>query len=117
MKKTFLLKTCESFLHLIVEGSMPETIADALFRSTHELSEAEDGLYEFLNKILSPKQFESYDHATWDWYDLSLEFKGASNDFDLTFEQRNEIWKAGFSRCWICYTDPTCKEIYYCEKV
>ncbi len=56
-----------------------------------------------------------FGNITFDWYDVSFEFKDCKIGWKPSDEQITACIDLGFLQCWICYTDGS--EWYYSKKL
>lgn len=85
------------------------TLADRLFDAQTAYYLVESDLFEAA--LYNLGGIGDFDDVTADYYDRSMEIKGAAPGTTLTEEQKAEIWAWGFDRVWICRSDGT--ETYY----
>ncbi len=90
------------------------TQADEYFNAVIAKSKALD---KIVDAIVTACGFDPNDSDPWpfnditfDWYDYSFELKAARVGWKPTDEQWIEVFRLGFSRCWICYVDDS--ELY-----
>lgn len=86
-------------------------IAEIIYNARHAHMRAEDRLLDLL--FGDKHEGADFEDFTYDYYNSSLEFKGASAGFLLTPEQLKTLWDSGFQRTWVCYKDGS--ERYYVE--
>lgn len=75
------------------------TLADRFFENIANENKLEEELFELFDAIGIGDRFDDYIMDSYDW---SLEITGVKGQLELTPEQLQKIWDAGFDRCWIC---------------
>ena len=95
------------------------SVADALFAVGHAEWGATEALYQQVGAVFGltwPDDPPPWSRLSWDYYDTSIEIKGAAPNFVPTAGQWAAIRALGFSRMWVCYEDADGKEIDRLER-
>lgn len=70
---------------------------------------------DFYDWVCTNFGYNKVQDITYDEYDGSVEFKDCTDDFIFTQENAEEVFKLGFKRMWVCYSNKP--ELYFTKGV